>query len=86
MTASKTPPHPSEPELSQLVRQALKAYFDRLDGHQVSDLHALVLREVEQPLIQAALEHCDHNQTKAAQILGWSRSTLRKKMSHYGID
>jgi len=41
---------------------------------------------VEQPLIETVLEHCEHNQTKAAQILGLSRSTLRKKMQIYRIE
>jgi Fis family transcriptional regulator len=49
-------------------------------------LYALVLSEVEQPLIRTVLEYCGHNQTQAAQILGLSRSTLRKKMTQYGIS
>ena len=72
--------------LSSHVRDALRAYFARLDGHGASNLYELVLSEVEQPLIETVLEHCEHNQTKAAQILGLSRSTLRKKMQIYRIE
>jgi Fis family transcriptional regulator len=72
--------------LSCHVRSALVDYFARLDGHGATNLYALVLSEVEQPLIRTVLEYCGHNQTQAAQILGLSRSTLRKKMTQYGIS
>lgn len=72
--------------LSHHVRQALDDYFARMDGHGVTNLYDLVIAEVEQPLIRTVLEQCGHNQTRAAQVLGVSRSTLRKKMSLYGIN
>lgn len=72
--------------LSTHVQQALGDYFTQLDGHQVSNLYELVLGEVEPPLIRTTLKHCAFNQTKAAKILGLSRSTLRKKMQTYGIE
>jgi Fis family transcriptional regulator len=71
--------------LSQHVRTALGDYFARLDGQDSANLYALVLREVEHPLIETVLEHCGRNQSKAAEVLGLSRSTLRKKMTQYGI-
>ena len=79
-------PRHSTPVLCEQVRLALKDYFDKLDGHEVSNLHALVLNEVERPLLQAALEHCGFNQSKAAQMLGLSRSTLRKKITQFGLE
>jgi Fis family transcriptional regulator len=36
--------------------------------------------------LQATLEHSGYNQTKAAKALGLSRSTLRKKLEHYGLS
>lgn len=72
--------------LSGHVRSALVDYFARLDGHGATNVYALVLSEVEQPLLRTVLEYCGHNQTQAAQILGLSRSTLRKKMTQYGIS
>lgn len=88
---TQNPSHPASPTdgnsvLSSQVRDALRSYFARLDGHGASNLYELVLSEVEQPLIETVLEHCEHNQTKAAQILGLSRSTLRKKMQIYRIE
>lgn len=72
--------------LSEQVRVALQQYFDRVDGLEISGLHALVIGEVERPLIEAVMERCGHNQSRAALILGLSRSTLRKKISYYGLD
>jgi Fis family transcriptional regulator len=72
--------------LSNHVRAVMQDYFARLDGHSANNLYELVMREVEQPLILTVLEHCGHNQTRAAKVLGVSRSTLRKKLSQFGID
>ena len=75
----------SETPLSKCVKKAVDEYFSQLNGHTATGLHALVICEVEKPLIEAALEHSGYNQTKAAQMLGLSRSTLRKKMDQYSI-
>ena len=72
--------------LSHHVLGALREYFSKLDGHGTRNLYEMVLSEVEQPLILSVLEHCGHNQSKAAEVLGMSRSTLRKKMAQYGIE
>lgn len=77
---------PSAVALREQVRAALERYFHRLNGHTVTDLHDLVMAEVEKPLLETVLRHVGHNQTKAADILGISRSTLRKKMQQYGIQ
>ena len=66
--------------LSEHVRLAVKDYLTRLNGDEVSNLYNMVLNEVERPLIQVVMEQCGHNQSKAAQMLGLSRSTLRKKL------
>lgn len=72
--------------LSEQVRLAVERYFAQLDGHSASNLYEIVLNEVERPLIEAVLVYCGHNQSKAAQVLGLSRGTLRKKMNHHEID
>jgi Fis family transcriptional regulator len=72
--------------LSEQVRLAVERYFEQLNGYSASSLYDIVLQEVERPLIETVLAHCDHNQSKAAQVLGLSRSTLRKKMTQHGIE
>jgi len=80
--SKKTPLLP----LSAYVKQTIEQYLSQLNGHDAIGLHALVISEVEKPLLEAALEHSGYNQTKAAKALGLSRSTLRKKLDQYGIS
>lgn len=72
--------------LSTHVREAIEYYFSELDGHETGNLHAMVIAEIEKPLIEATLKHCQHNQSKASKILGLSRSTLRKKIALYNLS
>ncbi|MCL7420355.1 MAG: Fis family transcriptional regulator [Methylobacter sp.] len=72
--------------LSAYVKKAVEIYLSQLNGHDAVGLHAMVISEVERPLLEAALEHSGHNQTKAAKALGLSRSTLRKKLDQYGLS
>ena len=76
----------SDTTLSDHVRQSVEGYFVQLNGHESSGLYNLVLAEVEKPLLETALKHADFNQSKAAKVLGLSRSTLRKKLEQYGIS
>jgi len=75
---------PGEP-LSECVRTAMRQYLRGLDGHEVNDLHSLVIAEVERPLFETVLEHTRGNQSQAARLLGLSRSTLRQRLADYQI-
>lgn len=68
------------------VREALDAYFRQLEGCQCSGLYKMVLSEIEVPLLEVVMRVCSGNQTKAAEMLGINRSTLRKKLQHYGLE
>lgn len=81
-----TPASDNGRPLSEHVRLSIENYFSQLNGHDSSGLYALVLAEVEKPLLETALKHANYNQTKTAKILGLSRSTLRKKLDQYGIS
>lgn len=76
---------PEEP-LRVCVRQALERYFADLDGHPPCGLHTMVMREVEEPLLRSVLSYVGGNQTRAAEILGMNRSTLRKRLKEYGLE
>ena len=78
--------NPSSIPLSAYIKQSIDFYFAQLKGHDPTGLHAMVISEVEKPLLEAALEHSGYNQSKAAKALGLSRSTLRKKLDQYGIS
>jgi Fis family transcriptional regulator, factor for inversion stimulation protein len=74
------------PGLRVCVQAALEAYFADLRGHAPGDLYRLVIAEIERPLLETVLQHTRGNQSRAAQILGVNRSTLRKKLRQYELD
>ena len=86
LESKKTVPLPLPLPLSMYVKQTVEHYLSQLSGHDAVGLHAMVISEVEKPLLEAAMEHSGYNQTKAAKALGLSRSTLRKKLDQYGIS
>jgi len=71
--------------LSALTDEALKSYFATLNGHKPGDLYQLVIGEVEKPLLKAVLNYTRGNQSRAAEILGINRGTLRKKLKSYEL-
>jgi len=71
--------------LSECVETALKDYFEQLNGHSTANLYDMLMAEVEVPLLKATLLHTNGNQSRAAEILGLNRGTLRKKLKSYGL-
>ncbi|UTF61510.1 DNA-binding transcriptional regulator Fis [Gilvimarinus sp. DA14] len=76
---------PQGQSLRGSVEQAMENYFQHLDGQSVSNVYEMVLAEVEAPLLEVVLKYTRHNQTRAAQVLGLNRGTLRKKLKQYGL-
>lgn len=72
-------------ELSACVRKAVQEYFKHLDGEKPGTVYDMVLTCVERPLIETVLYHTEGNQTRASELLGINRNTLRKKMQQYRI-
>lgn len=68
------------------VYEALRIYFHNLgDQQQPSNLYDLVLQEMESPLLEIVMQRTRGNQTKAAELLGINRGTLRKKLRQYSM-
>lgn len=72
--------------LSKCVQDALRFYLENMAGHDVVNLYALVLEEVERPMFETVLDHTNGNLSQAAKILGLTRATLRKRLAAYGIE
>jgi Fis family transcriptional regulator len=75
-----------ENELSSTVRKMMKQYFKDLDGEKPSGIYNMVVNCVEKPLLEVVMYHAQGNQTRAAELLGINRNTLRKKLQEHGID
>ena len=76
----------NENDMARHVRKALKDYFKDLDGEEPCfGMFNMVMACVEKPLLEMVLEHVGGNQTRAAEMLGINRNTLRKKMVEHGI-
>ncbi len=71
--------------LAEHVRIAMDEYFAALKGEEVGDVYNMVISEVERPLLACVLEHCGGNQTRAANLLGLNRATLRKKLRAHSL-
>ena len=70
-------------DLGALVRkQALEVLADP----NAEEVYHAIVRRIERPLLEAALDHTDGNQLRAARLLGINRNTLRKKILDLKID
>ena len=73
-------------ELSSTVRKVMRQYFKDLDGERPSGIYDMVVLAVEKPMLEVVMFQAQGNQTRAAQLLGLNRNTLRKKLQQHGLD
>ena len=71
--------------LSEQVKKAMKKYFATLGDINPTNVYELVMAEVEPELLKAVMSYTHNNQSKAANVLGLNRATLRKKLHKYNI-
>jgi two-component system, NtrC family, nitrogen regulation response regulator GlnG len=77
----------TEDNLSTAVERYLSRYFAGFDSDlPPPGLYHRILREVEYPLLSAALAATRGNQIRAADLLGVNRNTLRKKIRDLDIQ
>jgi two-component system nitrogen regulation response regulator GlnG len=86
--ATLPPPPPlaiDQVPLEELIRTRLASFLERIGTYVVTGVHEEIMTQVERPLIALVLEHAGGNQVRAAEMLGLSRNTLRKKLSDHGL-
>ena len=71
--------------LSEQVKKAMKKYFATLGDAAPANIYEMVMTEVEPELLKAVMKYANYNQSKAANVLGLNRATLRKKLHRYNI-
>jgi Fis family transcriptional regulator len=80
----ETAEHRREPALSECVSRVVRRHLAQ--GAHVQELLHVVLTEVERPLLVEVMAHVAGNQSRAAELLGLSRTTLRKKLREHGLN
>lgn len=75
----------NNPLLQQTIEQAISAFYEQLEGETPCDVYDMVMSQVEPPLLAATLQYTNNNQSKAAEVLGLNRGTLRKKLKQYNL-
>ena len=76
----------SQCDLALAVERALNEYFKDLDGQPPHAVYDMVLSCIEKPMLEHVMKGAGGNQSKAAEILGLNRNTLRKKLQQYKIE
>ncbi len=81
---------PRKPKHSHALEESLgnkvRDFAIRMTRSDAKNLHPLVIRAVERPLITQILIEMNWNQVQAAQTLGINRNTLRKKIHDLKIN
>ncbi|MDO4449476.1 MAG: DNA-binding transcriptional regulator Fis [Moraxella sp.] len=71
--------------LYQEVQTAVENYLSHLNGERPTNMYEIFLSEFEKPLLIHIMKHTRNNQSKAAQMLGLNRGTLRTKLKTHGL-
>lgn len=75
----------SKKNIEEVVRASLERYFQDLRGTEPDNLHDLLIRVVEKPLLDVVMQRAEGNQSRAAEWLGLNRNTLRKKLLEHKL-
>jgi Fis family transcriptional regulator len=84
-SAEEQPEKHEHDSLRHCTEHALLHFFQHLDGQTTTGLYDLVIGEVEAQLMESVMAYTRNNQSKASELLGLNRGTLRKKLKQYGL-
>jgi len=75
----------SKKQIEDVVRHSVETYIKDLRGEEPEELHDMMIRFMEKPLLDVVMKHAEGNQSKAAAWLGLNRNTLRKKLGDHKL-
>jgi|TARA_B100000902_G_scaffold258257_1_gene244503 Fis family transcriptional regulator len=76
----------SKANLPDNIDILLDQYFKDLSGEKPNGVYDMVIHSVEKPLLLYIMNLAEGNQSRAADILGLNRNTLRKKLKLHKIE
>ncbi len=59
--------------------------IEDLNGQEPAQLYDLVINQVEKPLLEIVMRETNGNISRAAQMLGLNRATLRTRLNKHGL-
>lgn len=72
--------------LVDIVNVFVERHIKTKGQEPITNLHALLLKQVEPALFETVMKHCRYNQHRASQLLGISRGNFRTKLIKYFGD
>lgn len=72
--------------LHETVKLTINSFLSTLEDICPINLYDMVRDTFELPLLEEVMRYVDNNQSQAAELLGISRNTLRKKLLQHGMD
>lgn len=84
MSAPQAPA--SHSRLAQFVHTLVSDYLRDMGNAEPRAVYRMILEEVEPAMIAAVMAHAGGNQSRAAAILGITRTTLRQRLRQYGMS
>lgn len=77
---------PNRPPIQRVIDESLADYFRHLgDEAEPRAVYRLIIDQAEAAVIANIMQRCHGNQSKAAQILGITRNTLKSKLIAYKL-
>ena len=76
----------SKANLSNDIDILLDQYIKDLSGENPNGVYDMVIQSVEKPLLLYIMNLAEGNQSRASDILGLNRNTLRKKLKLHKIN
>ena len=69
-----------------LARRDQPDHVKAMEQHGIPPIDMVVVNAVEKPMLEVVMLQAQGNQTRAAELLGLNRNTLRKKLLQLGPD